>query len=165
MEVPISGNNAVNELSKPGSNINTELLSRKKESHKENHEESSSTLKLGLDEAQAVIESVLKKDDGAVKNFPNAVAGFFGCGSCVGENKTAIKFFYAAVDKTGHKISTKEPAFFEVEGKSGFQKIISLIAIFEEQEIKKGEHVVLHFNTATNEIPKIFFFAFAHHNK
>ena len=158
MDIPMSRNNTVNELSKPGSDIYTELPSRKKESHEENHEESSNIVKLGLDEAQAVAESVLRKDDGVVKTFLNAVAGFFTFGG----NKTTTKFLYAALDKTGHKISTKKPALWEVEGKSGFQKIISLIAIFEERQIKRGEHVVLHFDTATNAIPEIFLFAFAH---
>ena len=161
MVVPISRNNAVNELSKPGSDINRELNSRKKESHEQNHEERSSVLKLGLDEAQAVSESVLKKDDGVVTNFLNAATGFFS----FGKNKTTTKFHYAAVDKTGHKITTKKPVLCEVEGKSGFQKIISLIAIFEERQVRKGEHVVLHFDTTTNAIPEIFVFAFAHHFK
>ena len=161
MVVPISRNNAVNELSKPGSDINRELNSRKKESHEQNHEERSSVLKLGLDEAQAVSESVLKKDDGVVTNFLNAATGFFS----FGQNKTTTKFHYAAVDKTGHKITTKKPVLCEVEGKSGFQKIISLIAIFEERQVRKGEHVVLHFDTTTNAIPEIFVFAFAHHFK
>ena len=161
MVVPISRNNAVNELSKPGSDINRELNSRKKESHEQNHEERSSVLKLGLDEAQAVSESVLKKDDGVVTNFLNAATGFFS----FGKNKTTTKLHYAAVDETGHKITTKKPVLCEVEGKSGFQKIISLIAIFEERQVRKGEHVVLHFDTTTNAIPEIFVFAFAHHFK
>ena len=158
IDIPMSRNNYVNELSKPGSDIYTELPSRKKESHEENHEESSNIVKLGLDEAQAVAESVLRKNDGVVTTFLNAAAGIF----TFGRNKTTTKFLYAAVDKTGHKISTKKPALCEVEDKSGFQKIISLIAIFEERQVKKGEHVVLHFDTATDAIPEIFLFAFAH---
>ena len=117
MAVPVSRNNAVNELSKPGSDINTKLPLRKKESKEENHEESSSILKLGLD---AVTESGLKKNDGAVTNFQNAAAGFFGYGRRVGENKTTTKFLYATVDKTGPKISTNNPTRCEVEGQSGF---------------------------------------------
>ena len=42
---------------------------------------------------------------------------------------------------------------------------MSLIAIFEERQIKKGENVVLHFDTATNVIPEIFLFALARHFK
>ena len=161
IDVPISRENAANELSKAGSDIDTELPSRIKESHKENHEENSSIRKLGLDEAQAVSESVLKKDCGVVTNFLNETAGFFS----FGKNKITTKFLFAEVDKTGHKITTKRPALYAVKEKSGFQKIISLIAIFEERQIKKGEHVVLHFDTSANAIPEIFFFAFAHHFK
>ena len=164
-DVPIFTEIAVNELSKSGSEINTELSSRKEEGNEENHEESSSIRRLGLDEAQAVSESGLKKDDGVVTNLLNATAGFFGYDRHVGKNKTTTKFLYAAVDKTGHKITTKKPALWKVKDRSGFQKIISLIAIFEERKIKKGEHVVLHFDTSTNAIPEIFFFAFAHHFK
>ena len=161
MNVPMSRNNAVNELSKPGSDINSEPPSRKKEIHEENHEESSSILKVGLDEAQAITESVLKKDDGVVTNFLNAAVGIF---SFTG-SKTTTKFHYAAVDKTGHNISTKKPVLCEVESESGFQKVISLIAILEVRQIRTGEHVVLHFDTATNAIPEIFLFAFSHHFK
>ena len=161
IDAPISRENAANELSKPGSDIDTELPSRKKESHEENQEENSSTRKLGLDEAQAVSESLLKKDYGVVTNFLNATAGFLS----FGKNKTTTKFLFAEVDKTGHKITSKKPVLYEVKDKGGFQKIISLIAIFEERQIKKGEHVVLHFDTSTNAIPEIFFFAFVHHFK
>ena len=164
-DVPIFRENTVNELSKPISDINTELPSRKKERHEENHEETSSILKLGLDEVQAVSESFVKKDDGKITNFLNATAGIFGYDRHAGKSKTTTKFLYPAVDKTGHNITTKKPALCEVKGKSGFQKIISLIAIFEERQINKGEHVVLHFDTSTNAIPEIFFFAFARHFK
>ena len=157
MAVPISRNNAVNELSKPNSDVNTELPSAKKKILKENHEESSGIVKLGLDEAQAVSRSA----DGLVTNFLNATADFFSSG----ERKTTTKFLYAAVDKTGHKIATQKPVLCEVKGKTGFQKIISLIAIFQERQIKNGEHVVLHFDTATNTIPEIFLFVFGYHFK
>ena len=80
-----------------------------------------------------------------------------------GGKKTTTTFHYAAMDKIGHKISTKKPALCEVVAKSSFQKLICLIAIFEERKIKTGEHVVLHFDTTTNAIPDIFHFAFAHH--
>ena len=159
MDVPMSRNNAVNELSKPGSDSNSEPPSRKKESHEENNEESSGIPKVGLDEAQAITESVLKKDDGVVMKVLNAAAEFLGF---TGSNTTTT-FHYAVADKTGHNISSKKPALYEVEGKSGFQKVISLIAILEELKIRKGEHVVLHFDTATNAIPEIFLFAFSRH--
>ena len=50
-------------------------------------------------------------------------------------------------------------------GKGDFQKVISPIAIFEERQIKRGEHIVLHFDTATNSIPEIFFFVLKNHFK
>ena len=96
-----------------------------------------------------------------VTNFLNAAADFFSSG----ERKTTTKFLYAAADKTGHKIATQKPVLCEVKGKTGFQKIISLIAIFQARQIKNGEHVVLHFDTATNTIPEIFLFVFGHHFK
>ena len=72
-------------------------------------------------------------------------------------------FQFAAASKTGHKIRSKKPAFFEVGTKSDFQKVLSLIAIFKHREINKGKHVVLHFDSATNEIPNILLFPIAHH--
>ena len=161
MDVPLSRNNAVSELSKPGSDIIIELPPRKKERHEENHEESSNIPNLGLDEAQAVTESVLKKGDGVVTNFLNTAVGYFRSS----ENKTTTTFHYAGMDKTGHNISTKKPVLCEVKDISSFEKVISLIAIFEVRQIKKGEHVVLHFDTATNAIPEIFLFAFSRHFK
>ena len=72
-------------------------------------------------------------------------------------------FQFAAASKTEHKIRSKKPAFFEVGTKSDFQKVLSLIAIFKHREINKGKHVVLHFDSATNEIPNILLFPIAHH--
>ena len=106
-------------------------------------EENSSIPKLGLDEAQAVSGSVKRTSGGGVK--------------------TISKFLFATADKTGHKISSKKPAFFELGKKSDFEKILSLIAIFEERKIKRGEHVVLHFDTGIKGIPDVFLFLFAHH--
>ena len=94
----------------------------------------------------------MKIDDGFFtrrRNFLKTAAQFLGSGG----RKTATEFLYATVDKTGHKISTKKPALCEVGGKSSFQKVISLIAIFEERQIRRGEHIVLHFDTAANAIP------------
>ena len=91
--------------------------------------------------------------------FLNTAAVFFG----FGENKTISTFLYAKVDGTGHKISTDKPALFELGSKSDFQKVISLIAIFEKRETRRGAHVVLHFDTATNETLSTLFFVFARH--
>ena len=108
-------------------------------------EENPSIPKLGLDEAQALSEAMTGTSDGGVK--------------------TISEFRFAAADKTGHKIRSKKPTFFELGARSDFQKVISLIAIFEEREIDRSEQVVHHFDTGSNEIPDIFFFTFAHHFK
>ena len=108
-------------------------------------EENPSIPKLGLDEGQALSESMTGTSDGGVK--------------------TISEFRFAAADKTGHKIRSKKPTFFELGARSDFQKVISLIAIFEEREIDRSEQVVLHFDTGSNEIPDIFSFTFAHHFK
>ena len=106
-------------------------------------EENPRLLKLGLDEAQAVSGSLNRTSSRGVK--------------------TITKFLFEAADETAHKISTKKPAFFELWKRSDFEKLLSLIAIFEERKIKRGDHVVLHFDSGTKEIPDIFLFAFEHH--
>ena len=106
-------------------------------------EENSRLPKLGLDEAQAVSGSVKRTSRGGVQ--------------------TITKFLFEAADETAHKISSKKPAFFELWKKSDFEKIISLIGIFEKRNIKRGNHVVLHFDTGSNDIPDIFLFPFTHH--
>ena len=106
-------------------------------------EEKSRLPKLKLDEAQAVSGSAKRTSSVGVK--------------------TVTKFIFEAADETAHKISSKKPAFFELWKRSDFEKILSLIAIFEERKIKRGDHVVLHFNTGAKEIPDVFLFLFAHH--
>ena len=97
---------------------------------------------LGLDEAQAITGSLVKvSNDG---------------------NKIVTKFTYAAANETGHKISSKRPTLFELEERSEFQKILSLIAIFEKLDIRNKRHVLLHFDTS-NEIPSTLQFIFKHH--
>ena len=64
---------------------------------------------MGLDEAQAITESVLEKDDRVVtatRKFLRASARGFGFGG----KKTTTN---AAVNKTEHKVSTKKPALYE----------------------------------------------------
>ena len=101
--------------------------------------------KLGLDEAQAVTGFIHNKGAGGVK--------------------TISQFIFNSADKTGHNIKSRKPAFFELGDKSDIQKVLSLIAIFEERKIGKGEQVVLHFDTGSNEIPAILLFIFANHFK
>ena len=107
----------------------------------------------------------MKKDDGVFTNFLNAGARVFVCDRSVEENKTITSFLYEKVDKTGHKINTKKPVLWKVGDKSDFEKVVSLVAIFEERQLKRGEHVVLHFDIATNAIPDTFHFVFKHHFK
>ena len=154
------GKNALRESSLLSSDINTRR-SRQTDSH-QYPEEYSSVPQLGLDQAQAVSGTMSGVGDEIVTTwtkFRNTAAVFFGFGG----NKTISTFLYATADGTGHKISTGKPALFELGSKSDFQKVISLIVIFEKRKIWRGEHVVLHFDTATNEIPSTFFFVFAHH--
>ena len=162
--------NAVTKLRKTGPQITAKLPSRQRNANQypkeklgshevkavptsvkgtryrdESRKENPSIPKLGLDEAQALSGSVRGTDDGGVK--------------------TISEFLFAAAEKTGHKISSEKPTFFELGDKSDFQKVLSLIAIFEEREIERSEQVVLHFDTGSNEIPDSFFFIFAQHFK
>ena len=104
-------------------------------------EYSEELLKLGIDEAQAIV----------------------GCLTSSGGDETVSKFTYAAADNIGHKISFKKPALFELEGRSEFQKILSLIALFDIMCLQSKDHVVLHFDTVSNEIPSTLQFIFKHH--
>ena len=119
--------------------------------------ESPSIPKLGLDEAQAISGHVKGTDDGGVTDDGEVTND--------GGVKTVSEFLFAAAEKTGHQISSKKPTFFELEGRNDFQKVLSLIAVFEEREIARSEHIVLHFDTGSNEIPNIFCFIFAQHFK
>ena len=99
--------------------------------------------KLGIDEAQAITGS-----------FAEIVSG---------GSKTVTKFTYAPADETGHNINSKRPALFELEEGTRFQKVLSLIAIFEGLDIRNKRHVLLHFDTANDEIPSTLQFIFEHH--
>ena len=94
-------------------------------------------------------------------NILNKVAVFLGFEG----NRTISKFLYAKTDGTGHKIRTEKPSLFELGSKNDFEKVISLIAIFEKRKIQTGKHVVLHFDTATNKIPSTFYLVFESHFK
>ena len=127
----------VTNLPDPSPNIHVKLPSRQIDPY-EYDKHKSRIPTFGLDEAQAVSRSFTGTGDGGLK--------------------TISQFQFAAAVKTGHKIRSKKPALFEVGDKSDFEKVISLIAIFQHRQINKSEHVVLHFDAATNEIPNIFFF-------
>ena len=80
-----------------------------------------------------------------------------------GGNKTVTKFTYASANETGHKISSEKPALFQLEERSEFQKVLSLIAIFENLDICNKDHVVLHFDTVNDGIPRNLQFIFEYH--
>ena len=122
--------------------------SMKKNQHVDHHEYPKNNPripKLGLDEAQALSGSNQKTINGGVK--------------------TISKFQFAAMDRIGHKIHSKKPTLFELGNKSDFQKILSLIAIFDVRQIKRGEQVILHFDTRADKIPSNFLFTFIYHFK
>ena len=104
---------------------------------------SEETPKLGIDEAQAITGSLAELGNGG--------------------NKTVTKFTYASAKETGHKISSQKPALFQLEERSGFQKVLSLIAIFENLDICNKDHVVLHFDTVNDGIPSYLQFIFEYH--
>ena len=102
-------------------------------------------MKMGLDEAQAIVGS--PKVEGT------------------GRNITESNFVYAEVDKTGHQINTERPVLVELGDKEDFDKNLSLVAIFAKLLEESRKHVVLHFNTDINAIPSAVRFAFDLHFK
>ena len=78
-------------------------------------------------------------------------------------NKTVSKFTYASANKTGHKISFPKPILFQLEEVSKFQKVLSLISVFENLDICNKDYVVLHFDTVNDRIPSNLQFIFEYH--
>ena len=151
--------NSLNKSSLHSFDINIKQ-SRQKDSNE--YDEYFRVPQLGLDQAHSVSGSM--EGDGVITtkaNILNTVAVFFGFKG----NRTISKFLYAKTYGTGHKIKTEKPSLFELGSINLFQKVISLIAIFEKRKIQTGKHVVLHFDTATNEIPNTFYFIFVHYFK
>ena len=161
----VSGKKTVTALPKPRSDVTAKLPSKPGDPFEYPKE------KIELDEAKAVPGSVKRTYFEENPRIPKlgldeaqAVSGFTEwTGS--GGVRTISEFLFATADKTGHKISSKKPSLFELGDRIGFQKIQSLIAIFEKRQIQRHEQVVLHFNTGSNEIPDNFFFIFEHHFK
>ena len=151
--------NTLKKSSLPSSDINTRR-SRQTDSH-EYHKEYSNIPQLRLDQAYAVSGSMKRTGDGIVTSRTKFLkaAIFFGFGG----NNTISKFLYAATNGSGQNITTEKPAPFELGSKNDFQKVISLIALFEKRQIQTDEHVVLHFDTTTEGIPNTFLFVFVHH--
>ena len=164
----VSGKKTITTLPKPRSDVTANLPSRPGDSRE----------KVELNEAKAVPRSMKKTHNADTHKYPEenpsipklgldeaqAVSGFTEwTGS--GGVRTISEFLFATADKTGHKISSKKPALFELGDRSDFQKLQSLITIFEKQQIQRIEQVVLHFNIGANEIPDNFLFIFEHHFK
>ena len=159
-------------LPKPTSDITAKLPSRTKDPHEYPKE------KLELDEVKAVPGSMKMTHDGDTHKYPkenpsipklglDEAQALSGLTQRTGNKgvRTVSKFLFAAADKTGHKISSKKPLLFEIWDKSDFEKIQSLIAIFQKRQMQKSEQVVLHFDTGANEIPENLLFIFEHHFK
>ena len=98
---------------------------------------------MGLDEAQAILGSPIEKDTSG--------------------NSTRSIFEHGEVDNIGHKIKTERPLLFELGDKEEFQRGLSLVAIFTKLFTISSKHVVLHFDTEPNAIPRALRFAFDHH--
>ena len=163
-----------------------ELLSKKKtvyvhEEYREtDSEEKNSPVKFTKKPAerdQAVTEKPLVQSSSREKYLPNnseettilridEAQAIAGQSTVAGDSRseTVTKFTYAEANETGHEINTEKPTLFEIEDRPEFQKILNLIAIFEKLNIRKKEHVVLHFDTV-NEIPSTLEFIFEHHFK
>ena len=97
--------------------------------------------KLGLDEAFGVAETLR--------------------GNYVIKNEIVNRFTYETAEDTGHKISSEKPKLFEVcDNQIEFLKLSSLRVIFQNLNVpnsnRYNKHVVLHFYTINDEIPKFF---------
>ena len=71
-------------------------------------------------------------------------------------------FAYKASDITGHKVNSDYPELYELvvynEERHSFEKLLALVSILKKLGIKisdsNNKHVILHFDTTTDEIPK-----------
>ena len=113
-----------------------------------NVQEQRSVLKIGLDEAFGLAK------------FPR--------GSNVDVNKIVNSFTYIASEDTGHFIKTCNPKLFELTGDNiqdySFEKLLTLNFVFRKLNIvnsnSNNKHVILHFNTVTDQIPKFLVLVF-----
>ena len=91
------------------------------------------------------------------------------------EDETIIVNQYRYVESTGigHQVSSDDnPELFEVDfedtGKGFFEKLCALKCTFQELNIHSSnlnnKHVILHFDTSTNQIPELLTDAFQHLN-
>ena len=105
-------------------------------------EENSSSFKMGLDEAQAVIGSPVVDVSGG--------------------SSPESKFVYPLVDRIGPLISASKPVLFELGDTNEFYKYLSLAVIFKKVLASSSKLVVLHFHAETDVIPDALCFVFEH---
>ena len=88
--------------------------------------------------------------------------------SKVDVNKIVNSFTYIASEDTGHFIKTCNPKIFELAGDNIqdnlFEKLLTLSFVFRKLNIvnsnSNNKHVILHFNTVTDQIPKVLVYVF-----
>ena len=110
--------------------------------------------------------NVKSQVDNAIRNFGLDEA--FGLARMPRARKDDIniivnQFRYITSNSIGHDINSWYPKLFEVEYENteehSFEKFIGLIKILKNLNIKNSDlnnrHVILHFDTSTNEIPKL----------
>ena len=120
--------------------------------------------------------SLAAKSKRAVKNPDERAVGCFGLDEAFGfagtprankndKNIIVNRFRYIASTGVGHNISSCHPKLFEVNYDNpeeySFEKFLVLTRTFRKLNIRNSntnnKHVILHFNTSTNEIPKLLF--------
>ena len=81
--------------------------------------------------------------------------------------KMISKFSYVVAKDTGHSINSELPKLIEVtdyENETELGKVLSLLYIFKKLKIPSSnpnnKHVILHFDTATDKIPELFYITF-----
>ena len=122
--------------------------SENKFEHEVNIQKQRSVLKIGLDEAFGLAK------------FPR--------GSNVDVNKIVNSFSYIPSEFTGHFVKTCNPKLFELVGDNiqdySFEKLLALNFAFRKLNIvnsnSNNKHVILHFNTVTDQIPKALEYVF-----
>ena len=119
--------------------------------------------------------SVVGKSFGDFQNQDECAIGNFGLDEAFGfagvprASKDDIyrivnKFRYIPSEGIGHNINSWYPKLFEVDydntEEHSFEKLLALTKIFKIMDIKNSDsnnkHVILHFDTSTNKIPKLF---------
>ena len=114
------------------------------------------------------------KDNIDIKNQDECAVPIFGLDEAFGFsgtprankddiNRIVTRFKYISSGGIGHDVNSHCPKLFEVVcdniEKHPFEKFCAVTHIFEKIDIKKSnsknKHVILHFDTSTNDIPKL----------